>query len=86
MKRKLGDPVGSRPTFGRPETSSLKTSFQEKISLQTATGSFHPNTQTLEVLIRPPHKNRPKTDGLCVVTREGVEPPTPTLGRWCSIH
>jgi hypothetical protein len=28
-------------TFRDPETSSLKTSFQEKISLRTATGSSH---------------------------------------------
>ncbi len=30
-------------TFRDPETSSLKTSFQEKISLRTATGSTHPS-------------------------------------------
>ena len=31
-----------RPTFGRPETSSLQTSSQEKVSLQIAAGNFHP--------------------------------------------
>ncbi len=40
---------GSNPirvTFGDPETSSLKTSFQEKVSLQSATGRFHPDPGT----------------------------------------
>ena len=32
------------------ETSSLKTSFQEKLSLQTATGSFHPSPRALAKL------------------------------------
>jgi hypothetical protein len=33
---------GALVTFGDPETSSLKTSFQEKVFLQAATGCFHP--------------------------------------------
>jgi hypothetical protein len=37
---------GIRVTFGDPATSSLKTSFQEKIALQIATGNLHPDPGT----------------------------------------
>jgi hypothetical protein len=37
---------GIRPTFGGPATSSLKTSFQEKVALRIATGNSHPDPGT----------------------------------------
>ena len=39
--------IGIRVTFRDPETSRPKTSFRRKISLQTATGSSHPDAGTL---------------------------------------
>lgn len=46
----FGTPGRIRPTFGRPATSRLKTSFHRKIALRNATGISHtdPNGRRLE--------------------------------------
>lgn len=36
-----GDLTGNRPTFRKTETSSLKTSFQDRVFLRIATGNSH---------------------------------------------
>jgi hypothetical protein len=38
----IGDPKGNRLASSEPETSTLKTSFQVKVSLRNATGIPHP--------------------------------------------
>lgn len=71
---------GTPLTFGEPETSSLKTSFQEKVSLQNATGIFHPGLLAGVRATSYQSKNAPSGRSL-IGAGEGTLTPGLVLGK-----
>ena len=73
----LGDLEGNRPAFRRPETSWLKTSFHQKISLRIATGNSHPVTGNRSTSHTYQNKNPRLAGALVLVISRGIEPLLP---------
>ena len=62
-------------TFRDPETTSLKTSFQELISLRTATGSSHLQASGFDLgHIHAKQKEPDIAGSFCLVRMKGLEP------------
>lgn len=68
----LGAGDGTLLTFGEPETSSLKTSFQEKVSLQSATGTSRRGLLARVNVRDQTIQKTPTRDVLCMVRVTGL--------------
>jgi hypothetical protein len=71
--------ASTRLTFGEPEKTSLKTSFQEFVSLRSATGTSHPDPVRDSQYNQS--KNPLKREGFYFGGATGTRTPDPLLAK-----